>query len=398
LLDIHEAWGKEVTILSPAIRVRNVAMRGRSASALALLTSIASSLLGQSTIELTGVREQAGTCTACTMVAKRVAELGSLSDSELVPDEPVVTILPDGRFLVGNAEGGPILIYSRAGQYVGTLGRIGNGPGEYHNARHMFAGPADSVTVIGSNLFAVISTKTGRGRSMPFAGRGEQGYVRLQDGGFVLNTTSESRKAFTLLDRQFREQATFGSPAPGNANGDRELPLFALSASRLGGFWAAKREFVHRIERWSMTGTVVQRLDSLPVWFKPYTEADARPPGGFRAYVTRPVPRMWAINEQANGQLWVVTILPDRNWTPVPNAPQFKTLAEYRSYVPPPDPDRHLDSIIEVFTAQTGRLLGSWRFHEPLEDFLENGTMYSRQQLPDGGNRIQVWKLSLGNR
>ena len=355
-------------------------------------------LLGQSSA-LVGAREPGVTCSRCTLKVERIAMYGRPDDAELIPDSPTLLRLADGRLLVGSQLGGPILAYSASGSFIGTIGRIGDGPGEYRNAKALFDGPSDSLTVLGSNSIAVISTRTGRGRSAPLLAMMPSSFVVLADGKHVINSHYGRRPAFTVLAADFQELLTFGPTMGPDASGRIDEPIYALSPSRAGGFWSAKREYIHRIERWSADGRVLQRLDSLPQWFPRYSAADARPPSssvGFAtAYTRRPFPQTRAIREDGEGRVWVLSAVADANWRPVKNVPPLETYEEFKSYQPPKDPNRHMDMIVDFFSPTSGMRLGTWRFHQYLSGFLGPNLGYRLQQDGNGVWQVELWRFTL---
>jgi hypothetical protein len=363
---------------------------------LGLASSVVCNLPCQAPTRLLALGKPLGTCTQCALTVVRGTDFGDANDEELIPEGAVFTKLPGDRLLVGQGNGGVLFSFSSKGHYERTLGRLGDGPGEYRDAVALLSGPRDSATVLGSNAFAVISIKSGQGRSKPVSGLGTVAATMLPGGNILLNTSYGKRPAFLLMNGEFKELASFGPTLVLNANGDRDAPRYVLCGSRQGGFWSAKQEYVHRIQRWSLGGQVLQQLDSVPSWYTPYTVTEARARSGFREKFTeRPLPRIRAIREDASGKLWILTTVADPNWAPVANVPLMPKYSDYLRFEPPSDPDRHLDTIIEIFDAKLGTLLGAWRVHQLLGGFLEDGLAYRIDQDKDGINHLETWRVSV---
>jgi hypothetical protein len=182
-------------------------------------------------------------------------------------------------------------------------------------------------------------------------------------------------------------------------DGNYDEPIHRLAASRLGGFWSAKVEYVRRIERWLPNGTVAPRLDSLVPWFPRYTWSDIPRDDGFRGiFLHRPFPRTLGIQEDAIGRVWVLGFAADLNWRPVANPPVLASFEDLRAYTPPADPARHVDAIVDVVDGRNGRSLGTWRFHEFFSAFLADGIVMRSREDDDGVRTVEAWQLELRDR
>jgi hypothetical protein len=367
-----------------------------------LLALIATPLMAQSGRILTGELEQRGICGGCRLTARFLVSYGSADDTELIPDAFTALPLRDGRLLVGHQSRGPVLQYSSDGAYAGVFGSQGDGPGEYRNAKMMISGPGDSVTILGSNMVTILSTVTGRGRSasigatiMPDA------VARLSDTRMVYSGHYPRSPAFTLLGANLSKVGSFGpvmQSAP-DRNGNWDEPIYRVADSRLGGFWAAKTEYIRRIERWMPEGRVVQHLDSVVPWFPRWVSSDVPQEDALRGIFTRkPQPRTSDVREDATGLLWVLGTAADRRWKPVNNPPPLPTWDAYRAYQPPADPDRHVDAIIDLIDVRSGSSIGAWRFHQVFHRMFEDGIVIVAREDDDGVKSIEVWRLELHGR
>lgn len=346
-----------------------------------------------------GMREPGGSCAQCSVIAERVAVFGSPDDKELIPDAPTFALLEDGSLVVGHQSGGPVFMYSPTGAFHKVLGRIGSGPGEYRNAKALGVGPGDSITILGSNAISVISVASGRGRSKAFGGMMPTSVLPLANGQFVINTHYGSQPAFKLFAKDFAQVSEFGPSFTPNAGGEIVVPIYAITPAAAGGFWAANREQVHRIERWTLDGRVQQRLDSTPPWWPRTpiheTESSGEPSRPGSHWLERPSPATYGIRESRKGHLWVTSIVADPKWKPVPNLPNFKSYEESIKYTPPADPDRHVDAMVEIFDAKAGTRLGTWRFHRGFSGMLGEGLVYRMERHDSGIWQVVLWRLTL---
>lgn len=79
--------------------------------------------------------------------------------------------LGDDRFVVANGGSSDLRFYDLAGRHVATIGREGEGPGEFRNIGLLLPGPADSLTVYDGALrrFSVISPNPAFAREFRFS-------------------------------------------------------------------------------------------------------------------------------------------------------------------------------------------------------------------------------------
>jgi hypothetical protein len=99
-------------------------------------------------------------CTGCSLDTAFVATIGTRTDPEVPQRLPAV--LRDSRgvhYLVFDGWiDKPILRYDSAGQYLGIVGRYGQGPGEYQMTFSVFVGPGDSLFVWAEGRLQVFDT------------------------------------------------------------------------------------------------------------------------------------------------------------------------------------------------------------------------------------------------
>ena len=160
-------------------------------------------------------RLEPGTCPTCTLSLEKLAVVGSASDAELLPDFVRLLQLPDGGYIVAPTarEPGQLLRYDRSGKYVGTLGKLGDGPGEYRSIHSMVFARGDSLSLMGQRRITTISLATGRGRSEPVTLESFFHLV-LADGRAVINVMAQKEPMFALLTPTSQLSSRFGPVPP----------------------------------------------------------------------------------------------------------------------------------------------------------------------------------------
>jgi hypothetical protein len=367
-----------------------------------LLASVAS---GQQPPAL--ARLETGTCRTCSVVLELVATIGKATDAELIPDYGRLTSLSDGGFVVAAGRTTvPFLRYDRGGAFIGTLGKLGDGPGEYRWPQSVVRARGDSISIMGQRRVTTISTLSGRGRSETVP-PGLDGFFHavLADGSVIVNVSAQRQVAFALLTPGSSLKKQFGPAQPplvlprqnGRTIGDEYSNLAALAPSRIAGVWAVSQWYEHHLQRLSSEGAVLVDIRRHPAWFAPYTYADIDEKlyrlGELRA--PRP-PTIIGLGVDSIGHVFVVSRVADASWKKDPNAP------------PPPSPgveypvqkleptggiDRYVDGILEVYDDKSGVLLGSWRSDSPLGWLTQNGLLYTQTQDADGITTLKVYRL-----
>jgi hypothetical protein len=79
--------------------------------------------------------------------------------------------LPDGRYVVANSGASDVRYYDAEGLHLATVGRQGEGPGEFRSVNSLIRGPADSLIVYDNQArrFSMISPEAAFVRDFRFA-------------------------------------------------------------------------------------------------------------------------------------------------------------------------------------------------------------------------------------
>jgi hypothetical protein len=160
-------------------------------------------------------------CVRCELITKSLATFGKRSDPDLLAFLPVVaTNSADEMFAV--ARGRPneqILRFSRTGQPLGRVGRIGDGPGEFRIVFGLFIDGGDSLYVVRDAYRIEVFAPTGQPiRSIKTPISGISGLAALGDGRLFIAgrglTASSAGLPFHIIAQNGQILRSFGLPNP----------------------------------------------------------------------------------------------------------------------------------------------------------------------------------------
>lgn len=330
--------------------------------------------------------QEGGSCTTCRILTEGPRVLGSISDSTSPWVEFVIAADSRGRIaaapLVGAASIG---IYDADGRFATTIGRAGEGPGEFRYAFDIAFLPGDSLLAIDTRLrrYSVFD-ETGsyvHGAPLPVV---PMGVVPFDSRRFValssIDTPDQAGNLFHyIVDREVKR--SFGNVVVTPNGGPTQL-LRRLGDGGDGTFWSASVSDYH-LQLWDTTGTLLRELRPRREWFEPWSQLSAWS-------TERPNPEIAAVWQDTGGLLWVLIHVPADDWKP------DETDAESR----PPYAVRRaraFDTLIEVLDPVTGALIHAQRFATTFEGLLMNtpGLVFFRRETETGWIRVQVAFLKL---
>jgi|CXWL01.1.fsa_nt_gi hypothetical protein len=375
-----------------------------TAVALAMLTSSAAA---QRPPTLT--RLEAGSCPGCTVTLEKLAVIGKATDAELLPEYGRLTALADGGYVFAGGSGStPILRYDRTGKYLGTVGRIGDGPGEYRSAQSVVRARGDSLSVMGGRRIATISLVSGRGRSEPVPPKIEGFFhVVLPDGRVIVNSSAQEQATFALLSPTSTLISRFGPLPPkvvlpnqgGRTITDSYATWVSMAVSPSGAVWTGLLHYAHRRQKVAPTGAVLVDIARKPSWHSPYTYADIDEKM-YRLGELR-TPRsstMTGLGIDPAGFLVTMSRVADANWKADPKAPPpHPPGVEYpvEQLVPTGGIDRYVDTILEVYREADGAFLGSWRSDAVLGSMMSNGLISLKTEDADGVESYTIYRVKV---
>lgn len=342
-------------------------------------------LFGHTAQEVTSERA----CPRCTLRAERIATLGDREGPGIVGDNFAVARGGDGRFFVSyRSNPGEILVFDSMGAYTHTVGREGDGPGEFRvpstlafadGRLHVFDSRSRRHTVL-DRSFEVLHTHPMRG--IPLA-------VEIFEDGVVYNAVIRTWKeiGFPLhfLSADGSGTRSFGEAEEGYRPDIVWSGWRVLARAAPNALWAAyKPRYV--IEKWSLDGDKLATLTRRAEWFEPHNQFPYPDPD------QPPRPFVRDIYEDSEGLLWVIIIVADREWQR--GIAETGSRNETNGYVIT-NQNQFLDSVIEVIDPAAGVLVTSERFDLEFKRFLEDGTVVSYREEGIGFPYIDVWRVQL---
>jgi hypothetical protein len=106
--------------------------------------------------------------------------------------------LPDGRVMVADGLGQALVVIDMAVGTADTIGRVGQGPGEYKSPDGLFELPADSTLLVdlGNGRLVAVGSDGSFGETTPIAQDDESGIIRLV---LPRGTDAEGRAYFQMM-------------------------------------------------------------------------------------------------------------------------------------------------------------------------------------------------------
>jgi hypothetical protein len=423
---VHVVTRRILAVLAVAAALAiALVVRGRRASEAAPEPTPQDVAIGD-TVMIDGLAAPA--CATCSFDVGLAATIGSRTDAEI--PQRVPHVLRDGRgnhYLVFHGwVNKPILRYDSAGKYLGTVGRYGQGPGEYTMTFEAFVGPGDSLYVWGDGRLQLFGPDGSYGRTVrtkgitPIGvGPGADGTIyartnpRVQDGALV-----ETEPLVVTLDSRGIVRDSF--------------PVFFIS-SRVswatpvvapdGDVWTRfQGRGGYRLERHAPDGRVMKLLgvttspdsvhlimtrrqaDSVRALLAELIKVDppgARPSPPPRPRDTkppRPASRVHMVVD-STGLLWMARTIPAPGWDTLTITPVYAANSEApgEATIPREQEDRRHHTIIEIIDPRTARFIA--RTQVPfLAQLARPGFVARVTADEDGAYRTEVHRVTLQRR
>ena len=286
----------------------------------------------------------------CEIVLEESLSLGALDDPGSIGFPAPITRVESGDFVVATLQNGAeMMVYDGRGRYRESLGRSGEGPGEYLEPGFgvLRSLPGGGVLVLDPlrRRFTRLSATWAFESSTRIGGVYPTNLMPLASGaGYVLagwgrDERSERAEVTQVIDLD-------GNPVETIAvipTDDRMRSFFfsPLATDEEGRVWRALPT-EYAVEAWDPAYPgVVLRLEGRPDWFTPGPPAEEYPDEAPAASVINGL-------RHEGGLLWITTFVADDDWReavadPVPLVPL--------------DPNGVLDGVVEVIDVRTGRLV-----------------------------------------
>ncbi len=245
-----------------------------------------------------------------------LATLGTTDGPGLLPGMPasVSADAHGGYWLL--AYGEMPMLFDRAGRFVRSVGRKGQGPGEFQQVIEAIPLPGDStlvldagahrVTVLAQDLRAVrfVSLPLPLWRLVVI----EWPKLVMADGtGSSYGWTLPPLHRVSLAEPEARVLGSFGPGLSESKSRSSSELAQRLAASRDGSLWSADVN-VYRLHNWRRDGAPIRAIVRTPSWFAERTSSILGGPN------KPPAPSIEAIREDSAGLIWVYTHIAAPTW------------------------------------------------------------------------------------
>lgn len=336
-----------------------------------------------------------GTPTACSVGLELIASLGGPDLPFELATTSMVAMTSDGRLLVAPTYNeGQIAVFDASGHFERTVGRRGEGPGEYGRIRTVLVGPGDTVWVLER------ATATRLRPDFTFIDRhfldppAADWWTIAPSGNLVLLATrmgaGRPPSQLHIVGPEGRFVTSF-APAPRAfvSEGDLIERLGSIAPSkRYHGLWFAKANryalqlFVHE----ELRRVVIRNVP----WFRPWE--GLLPLEGL---ATPPRPAIESLAERSDGLLTVLIRHADAKWEE--NRSQFVDRSSPEGGNPAMLPRQLIfDSTIEVIDPERGTVVCRGESGEYLRGPIGDGTLvYAPTQDIVGRVHIRIFRTVL---
>jgi hypothetical protein len=299
------------------------------------------------------------TCEPCQITTELLVTLGTREGPGRVMRPNAAALDSHGNYLVAHGDGTPhpsqVWIFDSRGGFLQTIGREGDGPGEYRSIRRIDVLQGDTLEIFDQGLrrrttlapdFSVHAIQSS------FEAAAFVGSAKLSDGMLVLtqHLRSPGRIGFPLqlVDRTGRIVRSFGSVNPEYRPREPVKNWRFVTPNTNGSSVWSVGFGDYLIEQWDSDGVRLRALQRVADWFVPYVldVAQVTPDG------PTPQPQVRLIKHDSSGRLWIVTRRATDNWRGV-----LRAHPDYSGH--PWDLIPLWDTVLEVIDPDSGNLLVS---------------------------------------
>ena len=345
-----------------------------------ILTCVTSATSAQRhQVASTTILHNVASCPRCSLVLSQPIRVGDRDGPGAFTRWPFsfhhsITVDASGNIFVGVRDGSSYVPWRfdvRSGKFLGLVGRVGTGPGEFLFPSVMQVLPGDSLLVLDQNQhrYSVLAPRTYRWvRGGPLPGA-TYDLLPLEGGRrFVINAPVYMRDAagyplhlFTAAGDLLR---SFGADTAKLDPSDPSAGLRVLASSRDSSFWSGYSIYQYRIDLLSASGTVLRSLRRSPAWYPPLTRKDLKPVSP----TTPPQPYLLSMREMSDGYLWVAFAVPDPRWGR--GLTRTKKGEGGSEMVDVADWEGVYDTMLEVIDVERGQVVVTQRFDQFITSIL----------------------------
>jgi hypothetical protein len=319
-------------------------------------------------------------CASCTIAVERIAVLGD-ANSEVPFNVPVAAAV-DARgriYLSMRSSLGQVHVFSSNGDHLATIGRDGEGPGEYRVIEHIFI-RGDSLFIVDARLLRLTvldedwqTVSTTRIPTRPL--RATLSHER----GLLINAVPANRVPTPPVQRLAPDgavTASYGDPVIRQLGDPLSATRTITQSGRDTTVWVAYRDR-YQLERYSWVGSLLSTIRRVAPWFEEYRPSSDPP----RTVVSDVV-------LDSLGYLWVLTTVLEDDWRE-----SLERAREDRD--PVGVNDRVWDSIVEVIDPRGGAVVARRRLDQHMQRFPAPGVLFSYAETDVGVPQISLWRLRL---
>lgn len=299
-----------------------------------------------------------------------------------------------GNYWIASEEAAwSISMFDSTGTWLKTVGRAGEGPGEFASISALVVGKGDTLQAfdIRNGRHVWIDPDGQVVRSRPRSGGVES--VEAASDGLVLLAGGGSRGArgqpVHVLDMEGEVLFSLGGGPNGMEYDFYGFSRYVAWAGTTGVVWMTPALDYH-LERWTVEGELLERWERDPEWMppdQPWVPATGDHPVS---------PTMRDLQFDSEGRLWTLAIVGEPNWVEGLGQPTGDPEAPGRRMWPIEDVDAVLGSRIEVLDVESRQVLASAFFPTLFVAFLGPGILASYSDHENGVPQITVWRATLG--
>lgn len=344
---------------------------------------------GDSSLQL--VKPDSRTCSECIVLTSAI-HVAIDSGPGAVDEARAVALDIAGRIWVGTGRG--ILIYSASGAYLQTLGRRGDGPGEFRAPGPIFVNNNGLVRFIDQVSFRETSFDS----AFTFLG------VKSLPLGPIFDAEALDAQGDTVLvNAEFFDVERVGNPAHIMAGG-RVLQSFAMPQDSMfdartehmqrkvavlpSGQLAIVKVYDYEVEVFARDGKRVLRFSRTGLW---------TPPAGGVARPLSPDVELHGfvqdVQADSEGRLWVLSWEPRADWRR--NVVEGTAPDGTRRFTQKDSQSALRRSRIDVIDLHTGALVATTTHDAMLWGFPARGRLYGYTYAPTDEPRLEVFNLTL---
>jgi len=332
-------------------------------------------------------------CPTCSIVIDSVV---TLEGAYLGLGSAIIARDPEGFFYL--VDGGDRLLkaYAPDGRFVRQIGRLGAGPGEYERIRRIFVGSDSSIRVL-DGMLGRLSTFSRNGDFLgsirvPIVGNPHGPAVLLEGDVLVATGTPDGGK-----DAQY-------SLAAFDLKGDTVQSVNEVVPSKPGNWWLYERllwarpngellvaqvfTFAVDVYRSDLTGkSSFRRVGDLI----PSQPPEAAPSDGL--FDTPATPQLRMLWEDAQGLVWLGTVVASPLWKPGPSPEQGRRMNQQTLLTLAERP--RFDIVIEVLDMEKQRVLARSHLNGPAGTPFGGGYLAKSLQSSKGELGVRISRVSL---